>query len=282
MCLKLATIFDKVEVKETQQALDATVFAKEAADAGVTAVFCMGGDGTVNETINGLAQARHRPDFGFIPLGTVNDLARSLGIPLKPVEAIQMLDTARLVAIDIGRVNDKYFTNGVAIGTLSEAIVDVSAAEKTRLGSWAYFIKGLRALKKQTVHGFNIECDDAVFGVNSSLIVVALTNSLGGFEKFMPGAEVADGKLRLVIFDKIGLLSVVKIVAALLTGHLSKSDLVKVVPMTRAVITAAGNESLSTNVDGDRGPELPLEVEVLPSFLQVYVPKEKKRSSWGW
>ncbi len=83
MYLKLLGMFDEVEVRETGKPLDATLFAKEAADAGATAVFCMGGDGTVNETVNGLATASNRPAFGFIPLGTVNDLARALEIPPK-------------------------------------------------------------------------------------------------------------------------------------------------------------------------------------------------------
>lgn len=273
MVMKLATIFDKVEVKETQKAFDATVFSKEAADAGVTAVFCMGGDGTVNETINGLVQAKHQPAFGFIPLGTVNDLARALKIPLKPSRAIDMLDTAKLVSIDIGRVNDRCFTNGVAIGTLSEAIVEVSAAEKTRLGSLAYFIKGMQALKEQKVYDFKIETGEEAICVKSSLIIVSLTNSLGSFEKFMPGAGVADGKMRLVIFKEFELFDTAKIIAKLLSGHLGKSKLVTVKPVRQVKITVAGNEPLSTNVDGDRGPELPLEIEVLPSYLQVYAPQ---------
>ena len=62
----------------------------------------MGGDGTVNETINGLAVAGKSVSFGFVPLGTVNDLARAIGIPLDPEQAISMLSEAALVVLDIG------------------------------------------------------------------------------------------------------------------------------------------------------------------------------------
>ncbi len=74
-----------------------------------------------------------------------------------------MLDTAQLAPIDIGRVNDRYFVNGLAIGTMPEAIADVSIEEKTRLGSLAYFMKGIRALREQKVYRFHIETDAASF-----------------------------------------------------------------------------------------------------------------------
>src|SRR5690606_27142409 len=83
---KLAEMYDKVTIKYTEKGGDATAFAKAAAEQGIAAVFAMGGDGTVNETISGLAEQEYRPDFSFVPLGTVNDLARSLGIPMDPKE----------------------------------------------------------------------------------------------------------------------------------------------------------------------------------------------------
>ena len=70
--MKLGTLFDHVEVKYTEGEGDATRFAKDASDHNFDAVFCMGGDGTVNETMNGVAQGGFKVNFGFIPVGTVN------------------------------------------------------------------------------------------------------------------------------------------------------------------------------------------------------------------
>lgn len=81
---KLSDHFDKVTVKHTKEAGDAKAFAREATDDGYHSVFAMGGDGTVNEAINGISGQSYRPRFGFLPLGTVNDLARALDIPLDP------------------------------------------------------------------------------------------------------------------------------------------------------------------------------------------------------
>ena len=83
---KLESVFDEVVVLHTKSR-DAKLYS-EAATEGYHSVFVMGGDGTVNEGISGIAEQEHRPNFGFFPLGTVNDLARALGIPLEPEEAI--------------------------------------------------------------------------------------------------------------------------------------------------------------------------------------------------
>jgi len=85
---KLQAIFETVEIVHTEKAGDAKAFAREAAEQQFEAVFVMGGDGTVNEGISGLAEQPYRPAFGFFPLGTVNDLARALGIPLDVEQTI--------------------------------------------------------------------------------------------------------------------------------------------------------------------------------------------------
>ena len=84
---QLETMFDFVELRQTEKAGDATAWAKEASLDGFHAVFSMGGDGTLNETIT-LGTGQPPDHFGFIPLGTVNDLARALRIPLHPEQPL--------------------------------------------------------------------------------------------------------------------------------------------------------------------------------------------------
>ena len=96
----------------------------------------MGGDGTVNEAVNGLAPHDKRPNFGFFPLGTVNDLARALAIPLDPKEAIESFAVDHTRKIDIGQVNQAYFTNVVAIGMIPAAINNVEVEEKPSWEKW--------------------------------------------------------------------------------------------------------------------------------------------------
>ncbi|WP_319471476.1 diacylglycerol kinase family lipid kinase [uncultured Trichococcus sp.] len=272
MKAQLSKMFEEVTVKETGKQDDAKQFAHEAAMLGHEAVFCMGGDGTVSETINGLAAAGKNVSFGFVPMGTVNDLARAVGIPLEPEQAIGMLGNADLIDLDIGKVNDRYFVSNVAAGAIPEAVEEVSVEQKTKYGPLAYFIEGGKALASQELHRFRFTVDGEAFTQGSPLILIALTNSIASFESFMPQAKVDDGKMRMVVFKEFNLLDSLKLLPQLIRGEIKTSDTVIYKSFKHATIAVADGEKLITNVDGDKGPAFPLEIEILPSFIKVYAP----------
>lgn len=151
----LSKRYDDVSIKLTQKAGDAKDFARRAAEKNKD-IICMGGDGTINEVINGMVPVRSDSCFGFIPFGTVNDLARALHIPRSPQGAIRMLEQAKRTTIDVGKINDRYFINIVAAGLIPEAVSEVTIKEKTLFGSLAYFMKGFQALPKQHSYHFHI------------------------------------------------------------------------------------------------------------------------------
>lgn len=270
---QLETMFDEVELRETQKAGDATAWAKEAALNGYTAVFSMGGDGTLNETINGLAQApESQINFGFVPLGTINDLARALNIPLHPEEAIAMLSHSKTVKVDIAKANDRYFVNTIAAGHMPEAVGHVTIEQKTRLGPLAYFLTGIRAMQAHKTSLFKITTAEGSEIYRSPLIVVMLTNSVGSFRNLAPQARVDDGKLWLAIFKDFNYLDILKVIPEFLSGTQISPEIMTLKTMDHFRIELADDTPLSTNMDGDEGPAFPLDIRVLPSFLSVYVP----------
>ena len=269
---QLETMFDDVELRETQKAGDATEWAKEAALTGFDSVFSMGGDGTLNETINGLAQANSAIHFGFIPLGTINDLARALNIPLHPEAAIAMLQHCKTVKVDIAKANDRYFVNTIAAGIMPEAVGHVSIEQKTRLGPLAYFLTGIKAMQAHKTSLFKITTAQGSTVHRSPLIVVMLTNSVGSFRNLAPQARVDDGKIWLGIFKDFNYLDLIKVIPEFLAGQPLTSELMTLKTMDRVRIELLDDSHLSTNIDGDEGPDFPLDIEVLPSFLSVYVP----------
>ena len=269
---QLETMFDSVELRQTEKAGDATAWAKEASLAGFHAVFSMGGDGTLNETINGLAQANRPINFGFIPLGTVNDLARALRIPLHPEAAIAMLKHCKTTKVDIARANDCYFVNTIAAGIMPEAVGHVSIEQITRLGPLAYFLTGIKALQNHQTSLFKIETDDGKMIYRSPLLVAMLTSSVGSFRNIAPQARVDDGKIWLAVFKDFTYLDLLKLVPEFLAGAPLSSEYMTLMTTTRAKIAIVDDHPLSTNMDGDEGPAFPLDLEVLPSFLTVYVP----------
>ncbi|MHC8521968.1 diacylglycerol/lipid kinase family protein [Rossellomorea sp. H39__3] len=139
----------EVLVRETKGEGDATLFAEEACERGFDLIICMGGDGTVNEVINGMAEKPHRPELALVPLGTVNDFARAISLPLEPEEALEVLKSTNTREVDIGKVNDRYFINIIAVGALAEASFSTTAEQKSKLGPLAYVVEGMKKMKEK-------------------------------------------------------------------------------------------------------------------------------------
>lgn len=268
---KLNKLFDEVIVRYTEKDGDAMRFAQAAAQEQVHSVFVMGGDGTVNEGISGLAEQPYRPTFGFFPLGTVNDLARALQIPLDPAEAIESLAIDRTRPLDIGKVNDKYFMNVVSVGTIPEALNEVESEDKTKWGKMAYFISAIKKFSETKPYFFRVNIDGEEREIQTSIILVGMTNSIGGFETILPDAEVDDGKLHLIYLKDPTVFETLKALPDLMKGVDDSTNNVEYKTfqeMTIELIDPDG--SIRINVDGDEGDQLPIRVGILPSHLDVY------------
>lgn len=275
----LARRYAHVITRETEKAGDASDFAKSAAERHYNIV-CMGGDGTINEVINGMMQVESPSVFAFIPFGTVNDLARALHIPRSPRGAIRMLETAEETKIDVGRVNGRYFINIVAAGLIPEAVSQVSIKEKTLFGSLAYFMKGLQALPRQKSYRFLIETDGgASIRMESPLMAAMLTDSAGSFRNLLPPEDRNKGVIKLALFRDLDWLRLLRQGPMLLAGLQMGTELLSVINVKKARISLTDGEELWTNVDGDRGPSFPLELEILPDRLPIFVPLRRKNES---
>ncbi|WLR55823.1 diacylglycerol kinase family lipid kinase [Mesobacillus subterraneus] len=181
--------YDVIDIRRTEKEGDASAFATEACIGLYDAVIAMGGDGTINEAINGLAEQAHRPALGIIPLGTVNDFARALSIPLDPYKAISILAEQNLKPVDIGKINENYFANVIALGALAEASYNVSPELKTRLGSLAYFMEGAKSFLHGEAIDLCVEHENGRWEGHTFLLIASLTNSVGGFEDLAPRSK---------------------------------------------------------------------------------------------
>lgn len=264
-----------VDTRETEKAGDATQFAKEACEKKYDFVVAMGGDGTINEAMSGLAEQEHQPLFSLIPLGTVNDFARALNISLDPPEAIEALKTGSEKWVDIAKVGDHYFMNILALGQVAESTYEVSPEQKTKLGAFAYFIEGVKAITQDTEQYFTIEHDHGKFEGEAKLVLVALTNSVGGFEKLAPEALTDDGLLHLYIIKNAALPAFIRIAGNMIAGKLDKDPAVEVIKTTK--VSVGTNEPLYCNIDGDEGCATPFVIEVLPRHIRALVPPHKEK-----
>ena len=147
----------------TTGAGDATNAAKIAIERGYDIVIAAGGDGTIYEVVNGLADAEKRPKLGIIPTGTTNDFARALHLPKSIEGAADIIANGHTMPIDIGKMNEKYFINIAGGGRLTELTYDVPIKLKTMLGQLAYYIKGIEMLPSIKPTEVSIEYDGKLF-----------------------------------------------------------------------------------------------------------------------
>ncbi|MBD2848480.1 diacylglycerol kinase family lipid kinase [Paenibacillus sp. IB182496] len=260
----------RVKVEETAEPLDATRYCIAACEGRYETVVSIGGDGTLHETINGLVDREHRPRLGVVPLGTVNDFARALRIPLDPDEAIAALNSPHTRRVDLGRLNEELFANVVAAGTLPESLAQVTSEEKSRLGVFAYLKEGVKELVGSHAQPMTIRYNDQVWEGECPLFIAALTNSVGGFERLAPGAEVDDGLLHGYIFKDLSLFTTMTASLSLLLGSLEEHK--DVIAFTSDYVEIDSPSALRTNVDGETGPPLPIRLRVLPRHIEVIVP----------
>ncbi|WP_240620209.1 diacylglycerol/lipid kinase family protein, partial [Peribacillus acanthi] len=201
----------EVVISMTEKEMDATKYCQDACNKEFDLVVSMGGDGTLNETINGLVGQNHLPTLAIIPMGTVNDFARALKIPLDAKRAIELLKNGEKRRVDVGSLNNRYFVNIVAIGAIAEATYEVSPKQKTKLGALAYVIESVKTLVTKEKYPLHIEHDHGKWEGEAFLFLAALTNSTGGFEKLSPHAKVDDGVLHCYIIKDVGWLSLASI-----------------------------------------------------------------------
>ncbi|ADU28723.1 diacylglycerol kinase [Evansella cellulosilytica] len=247
--------------------------ARLAAERGFDLVIAAGGDGTINEVVNGLAEQPNRPMLGVIPAGTTNDFARALHIPRDIREATDVLCNGTEQYVDVGKVGGQFFINIAGAGTLTELTYEVPSKLKTMIGQVAYYVKGFEKLPRIRPTEVTIEYDGKWFEGEIMLFLVSNTNSVGGFEKLAPKAYLNDGLFDLLILKKTNLADVVRVVSAALRGEHIHDDCVIYVQASRIKIHS--KTEMHLNLDGEYGGDLPGEFTNLHNHIKMIVPNKK-------
>lgn len=255
--------------------------AKRAAEAGFDLVIAAGGDGTINEVVNGIAPLEIRPKMAIIPTGTTNDYARALKVPRgNPVEAAKMIGKNQTILMDIGLAKNQkngfrqehYFINIAAAGTLTELTYSVPSQLKTMFGYLAYVVKGAELLPQVQFTPVKVTHDGGVFEGSISMIFVALTNSIGGFEQIVPDAKLDDGNFTLLMVKTGNLFEIIQLIGQVLDGgkHID-SDLIEYIKTKKLTIEQLNTENrLLLNLDGEFGGDAPVELYNLQNHIEFF------------
>jgi YegS/Rv2252/BmrU family lipid kinase len=291
MASDLRVHFGPFNVAFTKAAGDGIKLAKKAAEAGRKFIIACGGDGTINEVANGILLAENGAELGILPSGTGGDFRRSLGMPDEPRDAAQTLKKGKTVPMDVGRVSfidfdgkpaSRYFLNVSSFGLAASIIQRVKTSKSLDWlpldvikGPTSFALSTLQEVLGLDTTKVRVRIDD---GEEHSLTTVnfcvANARYFGGGMKIAPKAKLSDGLLDVVNIGDMKSAKIILNVYTLYRGtHLSLPE----VRSTRSYRIEARpldrDEKIMIEVDGELPGILPALFEVVPSALNIRVPR---------
>lgn len=266
---------DRVETTGPGAAVD---LAREAAAGNLEVVVACGGDGTINEVVNGLATTGTA--LGVIPLGTANVFAAEMGIPKNPVEAADALVDGRIREVDLGLAGDRYFLLMAGIGLDAEVIQSVPPTLKKQFGVAAFVMNGVRKV-------FGFQGERAILAVDGTryrrwlrLAVIGNTRLYGGLVTMTHDARIDDGWLDVAIFSNRG--GWVGMTRQLLQVLLRRPDAKSGYEYIRGrSIRVWTLHRIGVQVDGEWIGQTPMHFQVAPLALRVLLPHPVPRGPFS-
>jgi len=259
----------EITVRETTGQGDATVAAGQAVKDGYEWVIAAGGDGTVNEVVNGLVNSQ--VIFSLIPIGTENVLAKEMGIPFNIQRACEFIDRAKVRRVDVGKIKERYFLSFAGIGLDAHAASEVPSKLKETLGSLAFLITGLRMAWKYRKEAprARLTIDGKTEDVAFWLIIVGNISSYGWKVKVTPKASMNDGLLDVCIFPKKSYAGVIRqVMSAFIGVHLMLPE-IKYYKASKIQIRTKPKVLVET--DGEVVGWTPCSICIVPNSLSVKI-----------
>lgn len=265
-----------VTVRFTEKSGDAKEFAKQCSK-DIQTVVCAGGDGTLNEVISGLMENPYRHRLGYLPVGTTNDLASSLGLSKGIINATKDIIAGNTKIIDIGSFNGRYFSYVASFGAFTEASYNATQEAKNILGHLAYLLEGIMSIGNIRPYHATFRFDEKQITDDFIFAAVSNTTSLGGILKLKERlVTLNDGKLELLLVRAPKTLQELqKTIADLLNQHFTDNE-VCLYHTSKVEIISDGEFDWTLDGEHQIGSK---NVNVLnvPEAIELIVPKQKTK-----
>lgn len=236
----------------------------------VDSIVLGGGDGTFNAAAGVLAEVDL--PLGILPMGTANDLARTLGIPTDLAGACQVIAEGYQYRIDLGRINDAYFFNVAHIGLGVQVARHLSSDIKSRWGVFGYFHALYLAFKKTRPFRARIEFDDRHINIRSIQIAVGNGRHYGGGMVVAATATINDHRLHLYSIKPLNLWNMIRL-APVLRGGPQKNRQQEIDLLDAQAFTIHTRKPMAVYADGEQMTSTPVRFRVLKEALSIYVPQ---------
>lgn len=259
----------------------ATELARDAVQRGCEMVIVCGGDGTINEVVNGIAGTD--TPLAVLPAGTANILAKELDIPWDIPAAARLIARGKLARIALGQATwqakngsgpsvpiRRYFLCVSGAGPDGAIVHGVDIAHKSKIGILAYWLEGLRQFLTYPFHLFAIDSPEKQ--LRASLLVVGRTKYYGGPFKITTGASLFEDQFEIVAYDGRSRFRVMMCLPAIWLGRLHRVRGIHVWKTARFTCQPAGKDNIFSQLDGEPASALPVEFSIVPNALTLVLP----------
>lgn len=271
-------IVNHVDVFYTEKQDDAKNEAMSMKKGEYDFVVAIGGDGTLNEVVNGVALGKNETPIAVISAGTVNDFANYLSLPQGIDEFCDLIRDFNIKEVDLGRIDGTYFMNVLAGGLLSDVGYKVPKELKAIFGKMAYYVECAKDIPKNLFHSIPISVKTEEFSKECEclLFIVANSQSVGGFRNAAPLASVSDGLLDVLILKKVEVAQLSNLLLKIVQGDHINHPNVEYFQTKKINIDILDDSKVVVDYDGECFGELPVTIEVVPKAVKIIVPKSEE------
>jgi len=262
----------RVEVRVTWEAGDAERMVHEASREGVERIVVAGGDGSINEVVNGLMALpkKERPALAILPMGTANDFATACELPVLPLEALRLALEGESYPVDVVKANERYFINVASSGFGAQIVADTPTSLKNFLGGGAYTLSAVVKALNFTSHNGKLIMEKMEIEGKSIAGVVCNGRQAGGGQILAPNAYIDDGLLDIVVILEFPIADLGQVIAEIL-DHEHSGIYVK--RFQERWVESIPDQKRSVNLDGEPYEAERICFEILEHEISLILPK---------
>ncbi len=242
---------------------------KKSSEQDYEYLLVAGGDGTINQVVNLMKKSGKNFPMAVLPTGTANDFANFIGIPKNIEKACEQIINSDTKQIDIGKVNDDYFVNVAGAGLFTNVSHKTDANLKNTIGKLAYYFSGIKELPKFRKLKIKAQSEEYNFNGNIHVILVFNGRTAGNLDLAYK-SKIDDGLLDVIIV-KSSMFPFTNTIASFLqllrSEHLEKNS--SIIHFKTKSLHIECNEGISTDIDGEKGPDFPLNIRCIENGLTI-------------
>ena len=266
---------DSITILSPESPDEARQFAKEACENKVDLIIPLGGDGTINLVCAGIFEGGGHSRLGIIPSGTVNNLAKSLNIPLDLSSALNNLLQGQEKAFDIAQVNDDYMVSSLTLGLMADMALGVTPEDKRKLGPLAFIKAGWKIWIRQRSYKLILQYNGQRRKIKTKLLLITMSNTIAGQQGFTPHEDTDDGLFSVYSLKKLHFLRFLWFFF-IRKGNFNqyrhwehfRTGELRIINRRKS---RAKNPVV--RIDGDTGSRLPVTITIHPHAITTIVPK---------